>query len=213
MIRRRHLRRRGQSMVEFAMVAPVLFALIFAGIDFGGYFASRLSVENAARVAVRAAAVEVCPASGTGFGSVGNPSTCWTNAASPSSGTIEQVAMAAASNANITNKDCPDSDSVWPPSPADLATLTPGTGCISIRYYYVTSAGQSICATWSQGTDEMTTYSPYPADCLVSASASVTDIVQVVVGYNYKPLVPIPWFQGAGLTTTSAESQLVLEQG
>jgi hypothetical protein len=59
----------------------------------------------------------------------------------------------------------------------------------------------------------MTTYSPYPADCLVSASASVTDIVQVVVGYNYKPLVPIPWFQGAGLTTTSAESQLVLEQG
>ena len=179
------------------MVAPVLFALIFAGIDFGGYFASRLSVENAARVAVRAAAVEVCPASGTGFGSVGNPSTCWTNAASPSSGTIEQVAMAAASNANITNKDCPDSDSVWPPSPADLATLTPGTGC----------------AAWSQGTDEMTTYSPYPADCLVSASASVTDIVQVVVGYNYKPLVPIPWFQGAGLTTTSAESQLVLEQG
>ena len=37
--------------------------------------------------------------------------------------------------------------------------------------------------------------------------------VQVVIGYNYKPLVPIPWFQGAGLTTTSAETQLVLEQG
>jgi hypothetical protein len=66
-IRRRHLRRRGQSMVEFAMVAPVLFALIFAGIDFGGYFASRLSVENAARVAVRAAAVEVCPDQWDGF--------------------------------------------------------------------------------------------------------------------------------------------------
>jgi hypothetical protein len=35
----------------------------------------------------------------------------------------------------------------------------------------------------------------------------------VVVGYNYQPLVPIPWFQGAGLTTTSAETQLELEQG
>jgi hypothetical protein len=59
----------------------------------------------------------------------------------------------------------------------------------------------------------MTTYSYYPTDCLITASASGADIVQVVVGYNYKPLVPIPWFQGSGLTTTSAETQLVLEQG
>ena len=213
MSRSRSLRRRGQSMVEFAMVVPVLFAVIFAGIDYGGYFASRLSVENAARVAVRAAAVEVCPASGTGFGSAGEPSTCWTKAATPASGTIEQVAIAAAADANIKNLDCPDSDSVWPPSAADLAALTPGTGCISIRYYYVTSSGQSLCAAWSQGTDEMTTYSYYPTDCLITASASGADIVQVVVGYNYKPLVPIPWFQGSGLTTTSAETQLVLEQG
>jgi Flp pilus assembly protein TadG len=204
-------------MVEFAMVAPVLFAVVFAGIDFGGYFASRLSVENAARAAVRAAAVETCPTSGTGFSPVaGNPATCWTNAASPPSGTIEQVAIAAAADANVTNKDCPDSDSVWPPSATDLATLTPGTGCISIRYYYVNSSGQWLCAAWSQGTDEMGSFnSSYPigTDCLMTASATVTDIVQVVVGYNYKPFVPIPWFQGSGLTTTSAETQLVLEQG
>ena len=43
------------------MVAPVLFVVIFAGVDFGGYFASRLSVENAARVAVRDSTVDVCP--------------------------------------------------------------------------------------------------------------------------------------------------------
>jgi len=210
---RRHQRRRGQSLVEFAMVAPVIFAVIFAGVDFGGYFASRLSVENAARVAVRAAAVDVCPTSGVGFSSAGEPSACWTKATTPALGTIEQVAISAAADAKILNQDCPDSDSVWPPSPTDLATLTPGTGCISIRYYYVSSSGQSICAAWSQAADEMTTYSPYPTDCLISASASAADIVQVVVGYNYQPLVPIPWFQGAGLTTTSAETQLELEQG
>jgi len=212
-IRRRNLRRRGQSMVEFAMVAPVLFAVIFASVDFGGYFASRLSVENAARVAVRAAAVEVCPTSGTGFSSAGNPSACWTNLATPGSGTIEQVAIAAAADANILNKDCPDSDGIWPPSATDLATLTPGTGCISIGYYYVTASGQSPCAAWSATNDEMTTTALYPADCPISPGSGGTDIIQVVIGYNYKPLVPIPWFQGAGVTTTSAETQLVLEQG
>jgi hypothetical protein len=200
-------------MVEFAMVAPVLFALIFAGIDFGGYFASRLSVENAARVAVRAAAVETCPTSGVGFSSAGNPSTCWTNAASPGAGTIEQVAIAAAGDANIKNVDCPDSDLVWPPSAADLATLTPGTGCISIAYFYLTASAQSVCATWSVTNDKMTTTALYPADCPITASATGADVVQVVIGYNYAPLIPIPWFKGAGLTTTSAASQLILEQG
>ncbi len=212
MSERGHQQRRGQSLVEFAMLAPVLFAVIFAGIDYGGYFASRLSVENAARVAVRAAAVDVCPITGVGVTQTGNTS-CESNATAPVSGTIERIAMAAAADANILNKDCPDSDSVWPPSATDLATLTPGSGCISIRYYYVSSSGQSICAAWSQVADQMTTYSPYPTDCLISASASAADIVQVVVGYNYQPLVPIPWFQGAGLTTTSAETQLELEQG
>ena len=213
MIRRRSHRRRGQSMVEFAMVAPVLFAVIFAGIDFGGYFASRLSVENAARVAVRAAAVDVCPTSGVGCSSAGEPGACGTMATTPAAGTTDQGAISAAADANILNKDCPDSDSVWPPSATDLATLTPGTGCISIAYFYVTATGQSPCLTWSVTNDKMTPTALYPADCPITASATGADVVQVVIGYNYKPLVPIPWFQGAGLTTTSAETQLVLEQG
>jgi Flp pilus assembly protein TadG len=202
-------------MVEFAMVAPVLIAVIFGGIDYGGYFASRLSVENAARVAARAAVVEVCPTTGTGITSAGNPANCWTNAAAPPSRTIEQVAIAASADARILNKDCPDSDSVWPPSAADLATLTPGTGCIAVRYYYVNGSSQSLCAAWSVTNDEMTTYSAYPmgTDCLIPPGSGGADIVQVVVGYNYSPLVPIPWFTGAGLLTTSAETQLVLEQG
>ena len=211
---RRH--RSGQSLTEFALVLPVILALVFGGIDFGGYFASRLSVENAARVAVRAAAVDVCPTSGAGIApQVGPPSACWSSASPPASGTIEQVAISAAPDARILNKDCPDQDSVWPPSGSDLATLTPGTGCISIRYYYLNGSTQSLCATWSAGADEMTTNSLYPmgTDCLIPAASSGADVVQVVIGYNYSPLIPIPWFSGSGLTTTSAATQLVLEQG
>jgi Flp pilus assembly protein TadG len=202
-------------MVELAMVLPVVLALVFGGIDFGGYFASRLSVENAARVAVRAAAVDACPTSGAGVTQVGPPSACWSSLTTAPSGTIEQVAISAAADANILNKDCPDSDGIWPPSPSDLATLTPGTGCISIRYYYLNGSNQSLCAAWSATNDEMTTYSSYPmtTDCLIPAASTGADIVQVVIGYKYKPLIPIPWFTGAGLTTTSAETQLVLEQG
>jgi Flp pilus assembly protein TadG len=201
-------------MVEFAMVLPVLLVVLFGGIDYGGYFASRLSVENAARAAVRAAAVDSCPTSGVGVTQVGN-TTCWTSLTTPGSGTIEQVAISAAAAAHILNKDCPDSDSVWPPSPSDLATLTPGTGCISIRYYYLNGSNQSLCAAWSATNDEMTTYSSYPmtTDCLIPAASTGADIVQVVIGYNYQPIAPIPWVSGAGLTTTSAETQLVLEQG
>ncbi|MGD0447202.1 MAG: TadE/TadG family type IV pilus assembly protein [Candidatus Dormibacteria bacterium] len=209
---RRH--RSGQSLTEVALVLPVLLALIFGGIDYGGYFASRLSVENAARVAVRAAAVDVCPITGVGVTQTGNTS-CWSNATAPVSGTIERIAMAAAADANILNKDCPDSDSVWPPSAADLATLTPGTGCVSIRYYYLNGSTQSLCANWSATNDEMTTQTLYPmgTDCVIPAASTGADVVQVVIGYNYSPLIPIPWFKGSGLTTTAAETQLVLEQG
>ncbi len=212
--RRSKVGRRGQSLVEFAMVLPVLLAVLFGGIDFGGYFSSRLSVENGARMAVRAAAVDVCPTSGTGVTQAGN-TVCWSSASSPASGTIEQVAISAAADAHILNTDCPDSDGIWPPSPSDLATLTPGTGCISIRYYYLNGSSQSLCANWSATNDEMTTQSSYPmaTDCLIPAGSTGADIAQVVIGYNYLPLVPITWFSGAGLTTTSAETQLVLEQG
>ena len=42
-----------QSMVEFALVLPVLLALIFGIIEFGRLFQAWLSVQNSARFAVR----------------------------------------------------------------------------------------------------------------------------------------------------------------
>jgi Flp pilus assembly protein TadG len=48
---------RGASIVEFAIVAPVLFLLLFGIIDFGWAFSQNLDVRHAAREGARLAAV------------------------------------------------------------------------------------------------------------------------------------------------------------
>jgi len=45
--------RRGQSMVEFAMVAPLFFLLVFGIIDFGRVFFVQITLQNAMRQAGR----------------------------------------------------------------------------------------------------------------------------------------------------------------
>ena len=57
MSRRRRLSSRGQGLAEFALVLPVLLLLLFGSIDYGGYFGTRLSVQNAVRAGVAYAAV------------------------------------------------------------------------------------------------------------------------------------------------------------
>lgn len=47
----------GAAAVEFAIIAPLLFLLIFGIIQFGIFFAQDLALSNAARQAARAAAV------------------------------------------------------------------------------------------------------------------------------------------------------------
>lgn len=60
-ITRRHRRHRsddrGAVLVEFALVAPFLFLLIFATIDFGWAFGQHLDVRHGAREGARLAAV------------------------------------------------------------------------------------------------------------------------------------------------------------
>lgn len=48
---------KGQSMVEFALVLPILVWLVFGLIDFGWLFFNRLAIENGAREGARYAAV------------------------------------------------------------------------------------------------------------------------------------------------------------
>ncbi|MGO8686202.1 MAG: TadE family protein [Candidatus Dormibacteria bacterium] len=217
-------RRRGQTLVEFAMVFPVFLMVVMGTIDYGGYFGSRLSIENAARAAVRYAAVQPCPLTGAGVTTAGN-NACWTNVQPPGAGTIEAQAIAAANDAKVTNEDCPDQDGAWPPSAADLATLTPDTGCISIRYYDLNASADTctggpgtcqltLCAVWSASADQLQVQSGFTLgnNCMLTAGSGVANIVQVLIGYDYQPMTPVPRFLGAVMTTTSAETQLILEQ-
>lgn len=50
-------RERGVAAVEFALVAPVLFALLFGIVTFGYVFSQQLALNNAVRQAARAAVV------------------------------------------------------------------------------------------------------------------------------------------------------------
>jgi Flp pilus assembly protein TadG len=199
--------RRGQSLTEFALVLPLFLLVIMGSIDFAGYFASRLSVENAARAAVRWAVTQCDPHSST----CTNPNAVWTNAQPPGAGTIEQVAISNSNDAKIINQDCP----------TNLATLTPGTGCITISYYDLNtgslacpsgpgSCTSTLCAQWSASSDTLTFQGTYTSStCLVPNRT----LVQVLVGYNYKTLTPLPLpTSGWSGLTTSAGSQLLEEQ-
>src|SRR6187551_418376 len=50
--------RRGQSMVEFALLLPMLLVLLLGVADFGRVFAAGITIEAAARNAAEAAAQE-----------------------------------------------------------------------------------------------------------------------------------------------------------
>lgn len=66
--------RRGQALVEFALVSMLFLLFVFAIIDFGFLFASRVNCYASARAAARYAATHP---------------TAWTNSASPAATTIE----------------------------------------------------------------------------------------------------------------------------
>ncbi len=65
-IRRKRQRSRGQALVEFALIVPILVLLIFGIIDFGRYVYTQNSLNQASREGARAAAVQSRPAECTG---------------------------------------------------------------------------------------------------------------------------------------------------
>jgi Flp pilus assembly protein TadG len=56
-VNRRHRRSRGTALVEFGLVAPVLFMILFGIIEFGWAFVQFLDVRHGAREGARLAAV------------------------------------------------------------------------------------------------------------------------------------------------------------
>ena len=55
---RRKLRERGAAALEFALVAPFFFLVVFGGIEIGLMFRSHLALENMSRTAARVASVQ-----------------------------------------------------------------------------------------------------------------------------------------------------------
>jgi Flp pilus assembly protein TadG len=52
---------RGQVLIEFALLAPLIFVFLFAIVDFGIALDRRITLQHAVREGARAAAVEVDP--------------------------------------------------------------------------------------------------------------------------------------------------------
>jgi len=53
---------RGQTVIEFALLAPVIFLLLFLIVDFGIALDRRIVIQHAVREGARAAAVQADPA-------------------------------------------------------------------------------------------------------------------------------------------------------
>jgi Flp pilus assembly protein TadG len=190
-------------MVEFAMVAPLFLLLVLATIDFGGYFASRLGVEEAARAGARAASVQVL---------------------STYSGTPITTAISAQRglSALTTTTDC-----IWNGTTLDTASYPPFTisgtsaSCVGIWYFDLRNEATgppTLCTQWSVETAHpgfgswnssgttWTAMSTPPSGCVVPGE----DLVVVGVGYKYTPMTPMPTIVSTALTTY-AETQLIEE--
>ena len=95
----KHTGSRGQALVEFCMVLPLLLLLIFAIFDYGFYWTARIDDAQAARDAVRYAAV--------------HPS-AWSNSSSPPSNTIQGIILAQIVAPNsIANNDTDIQITYW----------------------------------------------------------------------------------------------------
>ncbi|MHB8718440.1 MAG: TadE/TadG family type IV pilus assembly protein [Candidatus Dormibacteria bacterium] len=84
------VRPRGQSLVEFALLMPVLVLSIWGCVDVGRWEQVRVSLSNADRIAARFAATTP---------------TAWSNAASPPSSSIEGRLRQAAQGTTVINDD------------------------------------------------------------------------------------------------------------
>jgi Flp pilus assembly protein TadG len=112
----------GQATVEFALVAIILFVMVFAIFDFGIFFAGRITATNAARSAARYAATHP---------------TAWSNASSPPYNSIPGRLVSAAVPASISNDY----------SHVTISYIVPGTGAGTTCGHYSAASNSFIAAT------------------------------------------------------------------
>jgi hypothetical protein len=196
-------------MVEFALVVPVFLLLVFATIDYGGYFGSRLAVETAAAGGARVAAVqELSSFSGSSI--------------------VSKITSLEGPAKIITNADCSWNGTTLNPSSYPPFSFS-GQGCIGIWYFDLNAdptGPPALCAEWSvqhswwdvwnvTNGDETTDVSSsnFTTDDggVDSCVAATDDIVVVGVGYQYQSLTPLPAI-AANALITYGETEM-LEEG
>ncbi len=182
------------------MVAPLFFLLVFGTIDFGGYFGSRLSVEEAARAGARVADVQC------------NQTGCTYSGSAIVNAIVAQEGMVKLpTTVNCTWAGNSLAPSVYPPF-----TFS-GNGCIGIWYfnlYAATTGPPVLCGQWSVASSAWVWYTNGGGTTTTEPNGCVLpndDIVVVGVGYRYSPLTPLPTIASNALTTYG-ETQL-LEEG
>lgn len=160
-----HGARRGQSMVEFAVIVPIFILLIMFIIGFGLVFQNKIAMDNAVRSAARYAS--------------SHPNT-WDTSSSPSSSSIEGRLTHSGSVAQIAN------DNNITISYATISTNSTASAVTAqCGAYVVTSSTTSGTSTVYSGS--YTTYSS------VSESACLTQGSLITVGDTIKYKIPVPF--------------------
>jgi hypothetical protein len=115
--RRRGNRTRGQALVEFALILPVLALFLMLALDFGRVFFGWVALNNASRIAANAAAV--------------HPD-AWNGSGNPNAATWQlQYRQGVANDLNSINCDAPGHTGPWAASDIPNPTFVNITGTAS----------------------------------------------------------------------------------
>ncbi|MGH2458351.1 MAG: TadE/TadG family type IV pilus assembly protein, partial [Chloroflexota bacterium] len=120
--RARNAQQRGQSLVEFALVAPLLFLIMLGIMEFGFMFERDVAITNAARSGARWAATHP---------------TAWSNASPAPSNTIEGQVQYAGGTGTVPNDD----------SHLVITSLVPGGGSPTTCGTYSASSGGFVASS------------------------------------------------------------------
>jgi PKD repeat protein len=159
---RRH-RQRGQSLVEFALVVPLLLLVLLVGIDFGRVYLGWINLQNMARIAANYAA--------------NNATAAWGNAADPTVVAYRNQITADSSASNCTVWNPTTKAAIPPPLPAFSDTNGDGTStgigddasiAINCRFDVFTPVISSIVG----GSVNVAASATYPVKTGLTATAS-----------------------------------------
>lgn len=119
--------KRGQSLVEYALVVPALLLLLAGGADLARAYFVGIEVSNAAREASLYVAGNAPYTNSSGYSAVLPPSGHYTGC--PSSGGSEGPAVdAGCSSYSGSPLSCPSNEVSWTFSPASMPTSTSAPG-------------------------------------------------------------------------------------